>query len=77
MDVFARSSGEITEIYTVENCTAVIVVLAAALGVISALISVAVMLWIGVGINAAIVGAIAGGVGGAASALLANLDRIR
>ncbi|MGA9597808.1 MAG: hypothetical protein WBV06_16760 [Acidimicrobiia bacterium] len=76
MDVFARSTGEVTEIYTVESSTAAIAVLGAALGAISALIAVAVMWFIGIGVNGAFVGAIAGGIAGVATALLGAPGRI-
>jgi hypothetical protein len=76
MDVYARSSGECTEIYTIDDHTGPIAVLGAALGVIAALIVVAVMWLIGIDANGAIVGAIAGGIAGAVTAILGAPGRI-
>jgi len=70
MDVYARSTDETTEIYTVQNDMSAIAVLGAALGMVAALITVAAMWLMGVEGNAPIIGAIAGGVAGATTAIL-------
>lgn len=77
MDVYAQSSGDKVEIFTVENQTSAIIVLGAAVGLVAALIVVSLSWFIGVGVNAGLVGGAAGAIGGAASAILASPPRLQ
>lgn len=77
MDVYARSTGDKTEIYTVENRTSAIVVLGAAVGLVAAMIVVSLSWFIGIDVNAGLVGGAAGAIGGAATAILAMPQRLQ
>lgn len=77
MDVYARSNGNTTEIWTVSNNTSAIIVLGAAVGLVAALIVVALSWLIGADVNAGIVGGAAGAIGGAATAILAMPQRLQ
>lgn len=77
MDVYARSDGDTTEIYTVNNTASAIVVLGAAVGLVAALIVVGLTWLIGAEMNAGIVGAAAGAIGGATAAALALPQRLQ
>jgi len=77
MDVYARTSGNTTEIYTVRNSIGAIAVLSAALGVVAALTAVCAMWLVGFHPNAGIVGCVAGAVAGVATAYLGAPSRVQ